>query len=51
MTAVGRIRYDRLVTEAQIRKTNIMALGEGAVGDDIRIVWRQVVNALNGKTT
>jgi MinD superfamily P-loop ATPase len=47
--AAGRIRYDRLVTEAQIRKTSVTAMEESAVGDDIRHVWRQVHNVLNGK--
>jgi MinD superfamily P-loop ATPase len=47
----GRIRYDRLVTEAQIRRTTVTALEESAVGDDIINLWRRVLNALNGKTT
>lgn len=43
----GRIRYDPLVTDAQISKTNVLALGKSAVGEDIHQVWRQVINALN----
>jgi len=45
----GRIRYDPLVTEAQIRKTSVPALGSSRVGDDIRHVWQLVLSALNGK--
>ena len=47
----GRVRYDRLVTEAQIRKTSVTALGKSAVGDDIQSLWRCVFSALKGTTT
>jgi MinD superfamily P-loop ATPase len=43
----GRIRYDARVTEAQVRKTNILDCGDSPVGEDIKAVWRSVESALN----
>lgn len=39
----GRIRYDRLVTEAQVQRKNVLACGESPVGEDIRTVWRNII--------
>ena len=51
IASAGRIRYDPRVTEAQIRKTNVTALGSSEVGDDIHFVWQKVYSALNGTTS
>jgi MinD superfamily P-loop ATPase len=42
----GRIRYDRLVTDAQVQRTNILACGNSPVGEEIKAVWRSVESAL-----
>jgi MinD superfamily P-loop ATPase len=42
----GRIRYDRLVTEAQVQRTNVLACGESPVGEDMKAVWRSVEGTL-----
>ena len=41
----GRIRYDRLVTQAQLQKKAVVEL-DSAAGDDIRQVWKQVSRQL-----
>jgi len=38
----GRIRYDPLVTKAQIQATSVTALGESPVASDIRNVWDSI---------
>jgi len=38
---VGRIRYDRSVTEAQIKGITVVEYG-GPVADDIRRIWRNI---------
>jgi MinD superfamily P-loop ATPase len=45
----GRIRYDRLVTEAQVQRKNVLACGDSPVGEEIKTVWRNIHNALNRK--
>lgn len=47
----GRIRYDRLVTEAQVRRTNVLACGDSPVGEEIKALWRSIEGALNGART
>ena len=44
--AAGRIRYDPAITEAQIMKTSIVEYTDGAVSDDIKAVWQNVLHAL-----
>ncbi len=45
----GRIRYDRLVTDAQVQRTNVLACGDSAVGEDMKAVWRSVESALSNQ--
>jgi len=40
---VGRIRYDSAVTKAQIMKASVVEYTGGAVTEDIRRLWRQIV--------
>lgn len=42
----GRIRYDRLVTDAQVQRTNVLACGDSPVGEDMKAIWRSVEHAL-----
>jgi MinD superfamily P-loop ATPase len=42
----GRIRYDRLVTDAQVQRTNVLACGDSPVGEEIKAVWRSIEGAL-----
>ncbi|ACD95404.1 ATP-binding protein [Trichlorobacter lovleyi] len=42
---LGRIRYDRSVTQAQLQQKAVVEL-EAAAGDDIRVVWKQVTELL-----
>ena len=44
---VGNVRYDRAVTEAQIRKLSIVEHARNGVSDDIRALWANVRAALN----
>ena len=41
-TIAGRVRYDRAVTEAQIRGQAVVELQGTLAGDDIRAVWEQI---------
>jgi MinD superfamily P-loop ATPase len=45
--SAGRIRYDRCVTEAQIRKTNVLDRTNREITGDITAVYRRVMKALN----
>jgi MinD superfamily P-loop ATPase len=42
----GRIRYDNAVTKAQIMKTSVVEYTGGAISEDIKLLWRNVVYAL-----
>ena len=42
---LGRIRYDRMVTQAQLQQKAVVELN-AAAGDDIRVIWRQVTELL-----
>jgi len=43
----GRIRYDSAITEAQILKTSVVEYTGGGVSDDIKFLWKNVVNTLD----
>lgn len=43
---VGKIRYDKAFTKAQVMKTSVVEYTSGAVADDIRALWRNVTYAL-----
>lgn len=42
----GRVRYDTAITKAQIMKTSVVEYTGGAVSEDIKSLWRNVVYAL-----
>jgi len=42
----GRIRYDTAITKAQIMKTSVVEYTGGAVSEDLKSLWRNVVYAL-----
>ena len=44
--AAGRIRYDNAITKAQIMKTSVVEYTGGAVSEDIKALWRNVIYAL-----
>ena len=44
---VGKIRYDRLVTEAQIHRVSVVEYSGGAVTQDIRRLWNSVACQLH----
>lgn len=44
---VGRIRYDRSVTGAQIKKLPVVLLAGAPAAEDIRDVWSNFVNEIN----
>jgi MinD superfamily P-loop ATPase len=44
--AAGRIRYDTAITRAQIMGTNVVEYTGGAVSEDIKAVWRNIIYAL-----
>jgi len=44
--SVGRIRYDPAVTKAQIMKSSVIEYTGGAVSEDIKSVWRNIIYAL-----
>ena len=39
---LGRIRYDKAITQAQIESKSVIELGESEVSKDIQIIWNQV---------
>ena len=49
MKVVGKIRYDKAFTRAQIAKTSVVEYATGAVAEDIRALWRNVTDALSLK--
>ncbi len=42
---LGRIRYDRSVTQAQLQQKAVVEL-DSVAGDDIRVIWKQVTELL-----
>jgi MinD superfamily P-loop ATPase len=42
----GRIRYDPAVTKAQIMKSSVIEYTGGAVSEDIKSLWRNIIYAL-----
>jgi MinD superfamily P-loop ATPase len=44
--AAGRVRYDTAITKAQIVKTSVVEYTGGAVSEDIKSLWRNVIYAL-----
>ena len=46
MKVVGRIRYDKAFTKAQIMKCSVVEYTGGAVTEDIKTLWRNVTYAL-----
>ena len=47
ISLAGNIRYDKAVTKAQIIKASVVEYTAGAVTQDIKTVWRNVVQLLN----
>jgi len=43
---VGRIRYDKAFTKAQIMKCSVVEYTGGAVSEDVKALWRNVTYAL-----
>ena len=43
---VGKIRYDKAFTKAQIMKTSVVEYTSGAVTEDVKALWRNVTYAL-----
>ena len=43
---VGKIRYDKAFTKAQIMKTSVVEYTSGAVTEDVKSLWRNVIYAL-----
>ena len=46
MKIVGRIRYDKAFTKAQIMKCSVVEYTSSAVSEDIKSMWRNVIYAL-----
>jgi MinD superfamily P-loop ATPase len=46
MKVVGKIRYDKAFTKAQILKSTILEYTSGAVSEDLKTIWRNVTYAL-----
>ena len=51
LTVAGRVRYDRAVTEAQIRKQSVVEYQSDGCAEDIRDVWARVENNLSARGT
>jgi len=47
LTVAGRVRYDRAVTEAQIRKQSVVEYQQDGCAEDIRQVWMVVHGELS----
>ncbi len=50
-TILGRIRYDRAMTEAQVAGKNVLEYSENGVSQDIHDVWASVISLLNTAET
>jgi len=46
MKVVGRIRYDKAFTKAQVMKCSVIEYTSSAVSEDIKSLWRNVTYAL-----
>ncbi|MBN2284668.1 MAG: ATP-binding protein [Deltaproteobacteria bacterium] len=46
VTPVGRVRYDRAVTEAQVMRKSVVEYSDGPVSGDMRTLWNNIVSAL-----
>jgi len=46
MKVVGKIRYDKAFTKAQIMKCSVVAYTGGAVSQDVKALWRNITYAL-----
>ena len=44
---VGKIRYDKAVTKAQVAKQSIVEYTDTGVSDDIKALWENVIDTLN----
>jgi MinD superfamily P-loop ATPase len=44
---VGRIPYDRVVTDAQVSKLTVIEYSDGAVSKEIRNMWERVARMLS----
>jgi MinD superfamily P-loop ATPase len=51
LPVVGRIRYDRSVTEAQVKGLSVVEYARDGVATDIRIVWDAVLRFLQAPCT
>jgi MinD superfamily P-loop ATPase len=49
LTVAGRVRYDRAVTEAQIRKQSVVEYQSSGCAEDIRSAWHSAQQTLAGK--
>jgi len=49
LAVAGRVRYDRAVTEAQIRKLSVVEYQHNGCAEDIRNVWARVEDELSAK--
>jgi len=47
ITVVGRIHYDRAVTEAQIKGLPVVSFPESAAAEDMKTTWGNLVKGLN----
>jgi MinD superfamily P-loop ATPase len=43
---VGKIRYDKAFTKAQIMKTSVVEYTSGAVSEDVKALWRNITYTL-----
>ncbi len=47
LNLAGKVRYDRAVTEAQIRKISVVEYSRNGIADDIKNLWANVRASLN----
>lgn len=46
MKVLGKVRYDRAVTKAQIVRTSVVEYTGGAVTEEIKSLWRHILYEL-----
>lgn len=46
LPVVGRIRYDKAFTRAQVQRSTVVESGTGGPADDLKTAWDEVLNAL-----
>ncbi len=48
LQVAGRVRYDKVFTRAQVKRSTVIESADGGPAEDIQNVWEQILNTLTG---